>query len=137
MRPQSLPTPLNVALSRALRKFTASAFNVMLIEGVTYPADSLTLTVLVFFVYSYGTDLLFGRCPGMMLAGSAWRGNPTWRQKLTYCVSYTLSFALLFVSPLSAGAIALTQAAAVLTTGKTTHGWLANMDSAPMASTLS
>jgi hypothetical protein len=118
-----------------LRKGVASIFNMAMVEYVTRPLDNFIITVAAFFIYSFGMDLTVGRCIGMMIAGTHWIGNPSWKQKLIYSTSYASCFALLFVSPFVACVVASTQITSVVLTGKTTHGLLANMASAPLKNT--
>jgi hypothetical protein len=119
-----------------IRKGVASGVNALVWLGIDRATQSLnTLTVIIFFLYVYGTDIVCGRCLGMMLAGTGWKGKPTWQQKLVYSLSYTICFALFFASLWIALVIAAAQVLAITLTGLTTHGLLARLDSGPLANT--
>ncbi len=120
------------AILDGIRKGSATCFNMALIEGLTHQLDNLIITISAFFVYNFGMDLTAGRCLGMIVIGSKWTGEPSWKQKLIYSSSYSVCCGLLFASPFLAAIIVGAQIIAVLTTGKTTHGLLANMDSESM-----
>jgi hypothetical protein len=110
-------------------KPAATAFNTaILLTTLSITKDKAT-TLVAFFIYCMGSDLIFGRCPGMMLCGTRWIGQPSVGQKLIYNTSYTACFALMFAHEIACALVMAAQIIAVLVTGKTTHGLLANMNS--------
>jgi hypothetical protein len=110
-------------------KPAATAINTAVLLTTLGITKDKSTALIAFFIYCMGSDLVFGRCPGMMLCGTRWIGHPNIGQKLIYNTSYTLCFALMLANEIACALVMAAQIIAVLVTGKTTHGLLANMNS--------
>jgi hypothetical protein len=85
--------------------------------------------ILVFLVYNLVFEIIFNRCPGMMLVGSHYNQNRNLGQKILYVILYSLSFSTLlfrlwFPFDLFLINLLLIQLPFILITKTTFHGYL-------------
>ena len=125
-------------LAMIMTKPVATLINFSIAWALSAPMSVISFeawkrtAVVVLFIYSASMDILFGRCIGMMIAGTHWIGTPDAVHKLIYSAAYTGGFVLLFHSFKTAALITSAQVVSVLTTGTTTHGLIAGMCSEPL-----
>jgi hypothetical protein len=111
-------------------KPTATAVNTLVLIAALWLTQDRLLALVAFFSYCFGVDLIFGRCCGMMICGTCWIGSPTIMQKLIYNSSYVCCFGLMLANEIACACVMAAQITSVISTGKTTHGLLADMNSA-------
>src|SRR5262245_59496989 len=121
--------PMGNTWKPCLRKGAATSINTLILLALIAVTPDRAMALLLFFAYCLGTDLICGRCLGMMVLRTHWIGHPNIMQKLVYNSSYSVCFGFMLVNEIVCASIIVAQVVAILGTGKTTHGLLANMNS--------
>ena len=123
-----LPWRLRGVFGKRSLKPAATTINALVLVCLCRLEGNQALALASFFAYCFGSDIVFGRCPGMMLANTYHVGTPSVLQKLIYNLSYVGCFAVLMqLEVVSFVAIGLVQIACLMFLKRTTHGLLAGM----------